>query len=133
MYVTFSIHHISMSIPLFLHLFHVGYGLKNGGAGVGVGCLGSSPEVRLLALRIIAEGIKHMEAGPLLVELPFIVHTVVPSLSSPVVDIRKAVIFVLVNSFLIIGDALYPFVSDLPAPQKKLLTIYIDKQMQKWK
>ena len=40
----------------------------------------------------------------------------------------QAVIFVLVESYMVIGDALYPFVSALPLPQKKLLTIYISKQ-----
>ena len=90
-------------------------------------CLGQSPQVRLLALRVIAEAIKHMGNSDLLLELPFIVYAVVPSMTSAVVDIRKAVIFVLVNSFLVVGDALYPFVSDLPASQKKLLHIYIEK------
>ena len=40
----------------------------------------------------------------------------------------QAVMFVLVESYMVIGDALYPFVSALPLPQKKLLTIYISKQ-----
>ena len=68
-----------------------------------------------------------MGPSDLLLELPFIVHAVVPSMTSAVVDIRKAVVFVLVNSFLVVGDALYPFVSDLPVSQKKLLHIYIEK------
>jgi len=41
----------------------------------------------------------------------------------------QAVIFVLVEAYMVVGDALHPFVNTLPMPQKKLLTIYIDKQM----
>ena len=94
-------------------------------------CQGESPQVRLLALHVIAVAIKHIESAQLLVELPFIINAIIPSLTSALVDLRKAVIFVLVNSYLIIGDALYPFVSELPTSAKKLLTIYIDKEMTK--
>jgi len=64
-------------------------------------------------------------------EIPLLVSAVLPSLSCPVVDLRKAVVFVLVEAYLLIGDALYPYVKELPPPQKKLLTIYIDRQMKK--
>lgn len=94
-------------------------------------CQGNSPQVRLLALHIIAAAIKHMESAQLFIELPFIINAVVPSLTSALVDMRKAVIFVLVNSYIVIGDALYPFVSELPTAARKLLTIYIDKEMIK--
>jgi hypothetical protein len=93
--------------------------------------MGGSPHVRLLALHVIAAAIKHIQSAQLLIELPMLVEIVIPSLSSALVDIRKAVVFVLVESYLVIGDVLYPFVSDLPPPQRKLLTIYIDKQMHR--
>jgi hypothetical protein len=46
------------------------------------------------------------------------------------VHLRKAVIFLLVEMYLVIGDALYPYVQELAAPQRKLLTIYIQKQVE---
>jgi hypothetical protein len=58
-------------------------------------------------------------------------NSVLPSLSSSIVDLRKAAIFLLVEIYIVIGDALYPFVQDIPASQKKLLTIYISKQMER--
>jgi hypothetical protein len=87
--------------------------------------------VRLMAVRVVAEAIKHMPVLSLLDDLPSIVSSIVPSMTSSVVDVRKAVIVVLVNAFFVIGDALYPFVEHLPESQKKLLNIYIDKQLQK--
>ena len=114
----------------------VSHQLSNGDQSLNIkpdafGCQGESPQVRLLALHVIAAAIKHIESAELLVELPFIIDAVVPSLTSALVDLRKAVIFVLVNSYLVIGDALYPFVSELPTAARKLLTIYIDKEMMK--
>jgi hypothetical protein len=121
--------------------------------------MGSSPHVRLLALHVLACAVRHLPSADLLAALPAVVAGVVPSLSSALVDIRKvrffccalrhpssftaltcmhththkpgcqAVIFVLVEAYMVVGDALHPFVSALPMPQKKLLTIYIDKQM----
>lgn len=84
-----------------------------------------------MAVRVVAEAIKHMPVLSLLDDLPSIVASIVPSMTSSVVDVRKAVIVVLVNAFFVIGDALYPFVEHLPESQKKLLNIYIDKQLQK--
>ena len=101
--------------------------LPNGGTG----SMGDKSAVRLMAVRVVAEAIKHMPVLSLLDDLPSIVTSIVPSMTSSVVDVRKAVIVVLVNAFFVIGDALYPFVEHLPESQKKLLNIYIDKQLQK--
>ena len=101
--------------------------LPNGGTG----STGDKSGVRLMAVRVVAEAIKHMPVLSLLDDLPSIVTSIVPSMASSVVDVRKAVIVVLVNAFFVIGDALYPFVEHLPESQKKLLNIYIDKQLQK--
>jgi uncharacterized RDD family membrane protein YckC len=90
---------------------------------------GASPNVRLLALHVLAATVRHLSSSQLLAEMPSLVAAALPSLSSSLVDLRKAVIFVLVEAFLVVGDALYPFVEDLPPPQRKLLTIYIDRKM----
>jgi hypothetical protein len=93
--------------------------------------VGTSPHVRLLALHVLAVAIRHLNSAELLSELPSLVRTVLPSLASTLVDIRKAVVFVLVEAFLVIGDALFPFVAELTPAQRKLLTIYIEKNAQK--
>ena len=90
----------------------------------------SSPHIRLLALNLLAAAIKNINSANLLTELPLIVNTVIASSSSVLVDIRKAVISVLVECYVVTGDALYPYLSELPMPQKKLLTIYIEKKMK---
>ena len=92
---------------------------------------GTDPAIRLLALHVLAETLKHMPSPHILPEMPALIQAVIPSLSCSIVDLRKAVVFVLVEVYVLIGDALYPYVQELPPPQKKLLTIYIDRQMHK--
>ena len=89
---------------------------------------GASPNVRLLALHSLSTTLRHLSSAQLLGELPALVGAALPSLSSSLVDLRKAVIFVLVEAYSVIGDALHPFVSELTPPQKKLFTIYIERK-----
>lgn len=89
------------------------------------------PNVRLVALHVIAESMKYVLSTQLLKEMPKLVAIILPSLNCNIVDLRKATIFVLVEAYLIIGDALYPFVQELAPPQKKLLTIYIERAVKK--
>jgi hypothetical protein len=89
------------------------------------------PNVRLIALHVIAESLKYVLSTQLLKEMPKLVAIMLPSLNCSIVDLRKAVIFVLVEAYMVIGDALYPFVQELAPPQKKLLTIYIERAVDK--
>ena len=88
-----------------------------------------SPHVRLLAMHVLASAVKHSSSSYLLAELPTLIPRILPSFSSALVDLRKAVVFVLVEVYMIVGDVLHSYVSSLLPPQKKLLTIYIERQM----
>jgi len=88
----------------------------------------SSPLTQLLALHVLAPTIKQLTSTQLLLLLPALSSVAIPSLTSQLVDVRKAVVFVLVEAYLVVGPALYPFVKDLAPAQKKLLTIYIERQ-----
>ena len=86
-------------------------------------------QVRLLALHVICETIHFMTSSELLDQLPVLVPTILPSINSDAVDMRKAVVFVLVEIYLTVNDALFPFLTTLQASQRKLLTIYIEKKL----
>ena len=45
-------------------------------------------------------------------------------------DMRKASIFALVEIYMVMGDAFYPYTEDLSPAQRKLLTIYIDRKLK---
>ena len=91
----------------------------------------TSPHVQLLAIHTICVAIKHMPSPQILEDLETTISAILPSLSNSIVDLRKAVIFVLVEIYMNIGDALYPYIVDLQPPQRKLLTIYIQKNLGK--
>lgn len=46
-------------------------------------------------------------------------------------DVRKAVVFCLVDLYMIVGDELVPFLSSLTTSQRKLVTIYINRAKTK--
>ncbi len=73
----------------------------------GNGGIAGSPNTRLLALHALAETIRLLPSPQLLQELPTLVPAILPSLASEVVDVRKAVVFTLVEVYMAIGDALY--------------------------
>ncbi len=87
--------------------------------------------VRLLALRGLAQCIPQMTSGTLISVLPHLMCNLLPSFKSPLVDIRQAVVTVIVHMYVLVGDVLHPYVKDLPPQQKKLLTIYIDRQLKR--
>lgn len=85
---------------------------------------------QLLALRALCDGVKHLKSSELISLLPQISSVILPLFSSPLVDIRKSVVFVLVEVYMMVGDELHPFVRNLAPSQRKLLTVYIERQMK---
>jgi len=86
-------------------------------------------QIRLLSLHVICGSIRFMTSSQLLDLLPRLITTILPSLQSAIADLRKSVIFILVEIYLSVGEALFPHIQTLTPPQRKLLTIYIKKKM----
>lgn len=86
---------------------------------------------RLLALHSLSAAVTHLKSADLIKLLPELTSAILPHFSSPLVDIRKSVVFVLVEVYMKVGDTLYPYVKDLAASQRKLLTVYIERQMNR--
>ena len=97
----------------------------------GVSHSSTSSSLRVMALHVLSASIRFMSAAQLLEEVESaVVPAAIAALNSPLVDLRKASIFVLVEMYLIVGDALYPYLQELSPPQRKLLTIYIEKKIK---
>jgi hypothetical protein len=73
---------------------------------------------------------KDITSPELLTILPMIIQYGKQALTDALVDIRQAVIVLFVEIYLILGDALFPYVEELTSSQKKLLTIYIEKKLK---
>lgn len=93
------------------------------------GSVGESPQVRLMALHVLCNAVRFLTSAQLLNELPSAVPAVLSSVNSSLADLRKAVVFILVEMYLTVGDSVFPYVHSLTPPQRKLLTIYIEKRM----
>jgi hypothetical protein len=91
----------------------------------------SNQQIRLLALQTLSQAIPHLSSSQLLELLSDISSEILPYFTSSSVDIRKAVVFVYVEIYMIVGDALYPYVRGLAPSQRKLLTVYIERQMNR--
>lgn len=93
-------------------------------------CGGDQQQVKLLSLRVLSASMRFVTSAQLLQELGRVIPPVVASVSSAQADLRKAAIFVLVEVYMVVGDALYPFTQSLSPPQRKLLTIYVDRKLK---
>ena len=92
---------------------------------------GDLQHTRLLALHALSATVTHLKSSELISLLPDLTATILPHFSSSLVDIRKSVVFVLVEIYMKVGDTLYPYVKDLATSQRKLLTVYIERQMKR--
>lgn len=90
---------------------------------------GSNPHIRLTALHALAVCVKHTSSPLLLEQLTPVLDVILPSFGSGLVDTRKAVVFILVEMYAIVGETLYSYLKDLTPPQSKLLAIYIHRQL----
>lgn len=97
------------------------------------GSVGECPQVRLMALHVLCNAVRFLTSAQLLSELPTAVPAVLSSVNSSLADLRKAVVFILVEMYLTVGDSVFPYVHSLTPPQRKLLTIYIEKRMNERK
>lgn len=84
--------------------------------------------VRLMALRVTCGAIPLLTPEQVADELPTLVDAVLPAVSSPAVDARKAAVFLFVEVYMQVGDALFPFLQTMTTAQRKLLAVYIEKK-----
>lgn len=98
-----------------------------------VASTGECPHARLLALRVISNSVRFFSSSQLLQQLPTLAPVVLSSINSPLADLRKAVVFILVELYLSVGDSVFPYITSLTPPQRKLMTIYVEKRMNERK
>lgn len=79
------------------------------------------------SVRLISRIVPRMGAPELQLLLPQLLPPLFDAFKSPSADVRKAVVFALVDMFLVLGDELTPHLSELSTSQLKLVTIYINR------
>jgi hypothetical protein len=89
---------------------------------------GGDETIILSCVRTLQKFVGRIPSPALMSNLTLIMPSLVACFSSPSVDMRKAVVFAIVEVYFVLGDALMPHLSELNAAQLKLITIYIDRQ-----
>lgn len=79
------------------------------------------------SIRLISRIVPRMSAAELQLLLPQLLPPLFDAFKSPSADVRKAVVFALVDMYLVLGDELTPHLSELSTSQLKLVTIYINR------
>ena len=82
----------------------------------------------LSCMRTIRFVLRRCSSPTLTDALPLLLPSLVSSINSASVDLRKAVVFALVEIYFVMGDKLFPYLGDLTPAQLKLVTIYVERQ-----
>ena len=82
-------------------------------------------------MRCLGGVIARMEPETLMRSTPELIPGLVEAFNSPSADVRKAVVDTLVSMYDSLGDWLLPQLSGLSPAQQKLVTIYINRAMEK--
>lgn len=82
-------------------------------------------------VRCLGGVIGRMEPETLMRSTPELIPGLCEAFNSPSADVRKAVVDTLVSMYDVLGDWLLPQLSGLSPAQQKLVTIYINRAMEK--
>jgi hypothetical protein len=88
------------------------------------------PPILQMCIRLSAKLCKKMESSHLMEQLAYILPGLFEAFKSPSAEVRKAVVFCLVDLYQVLGDRFTPYLSELNTSQVKLVTIYINRMAQ---
>jgi CLIP-associating protein 1/2 len=81
------------------------------------------------SIHLLSKALPRLPSAVLLEQLPAVIPGLTEAFRNPSADIRKAVVFTLVEIFVVLGEALWPYLNELNAAQLKLVTIYVNRTM----
>eukprot|EP00003_Mantamonas_plastica_P018752 TRINITY_DN3060_c1_g2_i1.p1 TRINITY_DN3060_c1_g2~~TRINITY_DN3060_c1_g2_i1.p1 ORF type:complete len:832 (+),score=288.88 TRINITY_DN3060_c1_g2_i1:275-2770(+) len=85
-----------------------------------------------LCIRLMSQTLSQVEDAEYLHgQLPSILPGLFAAFNNPLADVRKAVVFCLVDLYMRLGDDFTPYLTNLSTSQLKLVTIYINRMRAK--
>lgn len=85
----------------------------------------------LSALKLLAKFVRYLDRNALAPVVPDLAPGLVKGYKHSSAEVRKAVVFALVELQLVLGDELLPYLSALSPSQTKLLAIYVKRAQEK--
>eukprot|EP01028_Stygiella_incarcerata_P001847 TRINITY_DN13447_c0_g1_i1.p1 TRINITY_DN13447_c0_g1~~TRINITY_DN13447_c0_g1_i1.p1 ORF type:complete len:1399 (-),score=355.11 TRINITY_DN13447_c0_g1_i1:199-4395(-) len=80
-----------------------------------------------VSIKMLSRLVGRVSYGTLMDYIPQVLPGLFDAFKSPNADIRKAVVFCLVDIYMVLGDDFTPYLSELNTSQLKLVTIYINR------
>ena len=84
-----------------------------------------------ISIKLISKLVSKLKPQYLADRLPQFLPGLYQAFKNPSADVRKAVVFTLVELYMALGDAFTPHLNQLNTAQLKLVTIYINRQVKK--
>jgi len=96
-------------------------------------CSGTAADGMVLqaCIRNVGRAVACLPTAELMLRVPDLLPGLFESFRNISADVRKAVVFCLVDMYLVIGDQLMPLLSPLSTSQLKLVTIYVNRAAQR--
>jgi len=82
------------------------------------------------SIRMMSKLVSRLPSELLMELVPSICPGLFDAFKNPSSNVRKAVVFCLVNIYMVLGDDFAPFLGDLSTDQLKIVTIHIERMMQ---
>lgn len=82
------------------------------------------------SIRMLSKLVPMLPPMVLLEHVPQMCPGLFDAFKNPCADVRKAVVFCLVDIYMVLGDDFAPYLGELNTSQLKLVTIYINRTMQ---
>lgn len=82
------------------------------------------------SIRMLSKLVPMLPPVVLLEHVPQMCPGLFDAFKNPCADVRKAVVFCLVDIYMVLGDDFAPYLGELNTSQLKLVTIYINRTMQ---
>ncbi|KNC55998.1 uncharacterized protein AMSG_02011 [Thecamonas trahens ATCC 50062] len=86
--------------------------------------------VLCLAIRLLSTAVARAAPKVLFTQLRAFLPGLLDAFQNPSTDVRKAVVFTLVEAYMVLGESLMPCLSELSSSQLKLVTIYINRRKE---
>ena len=80
-----------------------------------------------MSIRLLSKLVYRVSYEELLHYIPNVIAGLFDAFKNPSADVRKAVVFCLVDIYMVLGENFTPYLSQLSTSQLKLVTIYINR------
>ena len=84
-----------------------------------------------MAIKVVNCVADNMASSTLHEAIPELIPSIVNAMTASTSGVRKEAVFTFVKYYMLVGEALMPYFEHMDMPQRKLVTIYIEREQRK--